>query len=58
MTILPTSINPGQLAAAMQQADCYANWLKPRRAAWLVPVLQLLTSTAAAIAGQIERAND
>jgi hypothetical protein len=27
-------------------------------ATWLVPVLRLLTSTAAAIAGQIERAND
>ena len=46
------------LAAAVQKADCYAHWIKPRRTAWLVPVLQLLTSTASAIAGQIERAND
>jgi len=54
MTILAT-IDAGQLAAAVQKADCYAHWIKPRRAAWLV--LTMLTSTAAAIAGQIERAN-
>ena len=57
MTILAT-IDAGHLAAAVQKADCYAHWIKPRRAAWLVPVLQLMTSTAAAIAGRIERAND
>ena len=56
-TILPTTVNASQLAASLQQSDAYAHWLKPRRAAWLVPVLAMLTSTAAAIAGQIERVN-
>lgn len=50
-----TTLNAGQLAAALQQANAYSHWLSPRRSAWLMPLLRLLTSTAAAIAGQIER---
>ena len=55
MTILATTISAGQLAASLQQASCYAHWLRPTRGGWLMPLLRTLTASAAWIGGHLAR---
>jgi hypothetical protein len=49
--------DPSRLSATLEMAEAMAYHLRPHRAAWLLPIIQRLTSTAARLAERLEVAN-
>jgi hypothetical protein len=49
--------DPGRLSFLLESAEAAAFRVKPKRAAWLLPIIRTLASTAARLAERLQLAN-